>query len=231
MSESLPIWKQAAKDPEHPLHNATWLLFSKTFNAKHAAKQLEAQKEAVIEYIFQILDTPELREVSSFGSGNAPVHSVKLLGHWRVTEAIPRLIQILEDDPNVDYILTDRAISAIERMGAAAIDPLMDYIERNPEEKSVTSLTLAHVGYKNERVYEYIREHFETLPLNTGPFGDAITVAESLASCDSEKAVPYLRETMKKNRKKLTEDTRARLENIISEAESGFFDDYWAKNA
>lgn len=231
MSDTLPIWKQAAKDPEHPLHNATWLLFSQKFNVKRAAKQLEAQKEAVIDYMLQILDEVDLQMPQSFGSGNAPVHSVELLGYWRVTDAIPRLIQILEDDPSIDYILTDKAISAIERMGAAAIDPLLDYIERNPEEKTVTSLTLAHVGYKNERVYEYIQEYFETLPLNTGPFGDAITVAEALASCDSEKAVPYLRERLKTNRKKLTQDGRKRLENIISEAEGGFFDDYWAKNA
>jgi hypothetical protein len=74
------IWRMALKDSTYPLHKATSLLFAQSFNVKMAAKILAHQKEEVIEYLYQILDTEELFWEESFGTGYGTIHAVELIG-------------------------------------------------------------------------------------------------------------------------------------------------------
>src|SRR6266498_2370382 len=98
MSEDMPIWRQAIKNEQHPLHQAAWTLFSKDFDVDAAASRLEDQKEDVVGFCMLLLDTPELYPQRALGGGNAPVNAVELLCMWKVEAALPRLLQILEEE-------------------------------------------------------------------------------------------------------------------------------------
>src|SRR5689334_13945201 len=105
-----PIWRQAIKDEQHPLHRAAWQLFSPSFNAPYTAQSLAAQKDEVIDFIYLILGADELYNEDSLGKGDAPINAVSLLAEWKVTEAIPRLISILETESE-DTVVYGEAMS------------------------------------------------------------------------------------------------------------------------
>lgn len=214
--ENLPVWKQAAKDSQHPLHKATWLLFAEKFNPKFASQQLADKKEETIEYIYLILDTDELYYEESFGSGYAPANSARLLGQWQVTEAIPRLMKlIIEEDE--DAIVWNGAMLAMENMGQAAIEPIFNALESGDIESFTAVSILADAGRGDTRTYEFLRTEFE----KQKDEWDIRFLAEFLLSCDAEKAIPYLEERLKKV--KYPEELRAILESYIQDAKEGNF--------
>src|SRR6185369_5078819 len=115
-----PIWRQAIKDEQHPLYRAAWQLFSPAFDARYSAETLASQKDEVIAFANILLDSPELYEDSSLGSGNAPLNAAELLGEWQVTETIQRLVQTIEAG-DVDSDLFDLATMALHKMGIAVV--------------------------------------------------------------------------------------------------------------
>ena len=118
MDDPVAVWREALKDGQHPRHQAAWLLFSQTMQPTSAARLLATQKETVIPWLFEILDTERLYELGSLGDGVAPIHAVELLGAWQVREAVPRLLKLLEDE-DWEAIVHDRAIIALQAMGDA----------------------------------------------------------------------------------------------------------------
>lgn len=214
--EKLPVWKEASKDNQHPLHQATWLLFAEKFNAKYADKQLAAKKDEIIEYMYLILDTEELYYNESFGSGYAPAHCATLLGHWQVTDAIPRLMKIIiEDDP--DDLAWNNATLAMENMGPAAIEPVLEAYERRNIDPMRASSLLARAGKGDERCYNFIQTTFEKLKDEW----DIIFEAENLLSCDEQKAIAYLEKWLKTA--KHPKELRERIARYVQDAKDGKF--------
>lgn len=216
-----PVWKIAAKDSSHPLHEATWTLFREKFNVKRSAARLEPQKQQVIDYMMQIITTPGLENDDSFGEGYAPINSVKLLGYWQVTDAIPHLVKIVENDPEAMTIIYSAAAIALGNMGEAAVEPMFAFYERNPYEVFAVASILGEAGRKNDRVYAFILEQFEAV--DPKERDDVDVYSSCLLGCDKERAIPYLQELLAK-RNHFSKDAREVVKEYIKMAQDGFFD-------
>jgi hypothetical protein len=103
-SETTPVWRQALNDSNHPLYSAAWTIFSSDMNLDAADKRLADHKDRIIPFLMDILDTPALLDDTALGSGYAPINAVSLLGRWKVIEAVPRLLTIVEKQDFEDLI-------------------------------------------------------------------------------------------------------------------------------
>ncbi|MEZ4670771.1 MAG: hypothetical protein R3E39_22940 [Anaerolineae bacterium] len=217
MTEEIPIWRQAIKDEQHPMHRAAWLLFSKNPNLQYIDKTLSEQKAQVTEFMYQILDSEDLYTTSSLGGGNAPINSIDLLGQWEVLEAIPRLIAILEtDDP--DAIVDGKAASALGKMGTAVFEPMMAFDARTEHKyQDGVAGILADACKDDPRAYDYVLKLFEEKKEEY----QVAYMAENLLVCDPQQAIPYLEAWMRK--RKLSRDLKKRLENYIATAKKDYF--------
>lgn len=214
MNEHQPIWRQAVKDSSHPLHQATWLLFSQTMTAKGAAKMLAPQQEQIIEYLFQILDTPELQLETSFGAGSAPVNAVELLGEWRVVEAIPRMLDILSED-DWESSLHDRTIMALQNMGTAVIEPLKVFAAENPTLEVTAASILGKVGKGDGQVFEWLTHVFKKQKEEI----DVTYLAEILLSNNTPRAIEFLEDQL--NRNKYSKGAFHQIQGYLKDAREG----------
>ena len=219
MSDNLPIWRQAISDSNHTLNKAAWIIFSEHMKPEFADKQLVDQKDEVIPFLYEILDTPTLLDDTSLGSGNAPINAAELLGQWKVVDAIPRLIKILEDT-DWGIIIHDAALNALEKMGEPAIEPLLAFAESRTDEGDRISLagSLSDMGHRDPRVWAFVRPLFEK---QTGD-DDIKFMAESLLACDRDQAIPILEGKMKQG--KYNKKLRQVLERYIEAAKKPEFD-------
>lgn len=217
MTDETPIWRQALKDDQHPLHRAAWILFSEKFNPQYADRVLVDLKPLVIQFIYLILDTEELYWEESLGSGNAPINGLDLLGRWQVVEAIPRLIRLLEET-EWDAIAHDRAALALEEMGPEAVDPLLEYAAHVDEDEQVSVASmLAKVGKGLPHIYDHVKKVFE----RQKDEWDVAYMAECLLTFDPQQAIPFLEEWLSKH--KYSKDLKTRLEKYIVDATAGNF--------
>lgn len=217
MTDETPIWRQAIKDEQHPLHRAAWILFSEKPNPQYVDRVLADQKGQVVEFIYQILDTEELYWEESLGGGNAPINGVELLGRWQIVEAIPRLLQILEDN-DLDEVVNGAAFHALREMGSAVYEPLLEFDQRTQFEhqNNVTGI-LADACKDDPRAYDYIRVVFEKKKEEW----DIAYLAENLLVCDPQQAIPFLEERLRRH--KYSKDLNKRLENYIRAAKNKNF--------
>jgi hypothetical protein len=217
MTEVTPIWRQALKDEQHPLHRAAWILFSENPNPQYTDHVLADQKEQVIEFIYQILDTDELYLESSLGSGNAPINGVKLLGKWQVVDAIPHLLKVIEEDDD-EATVNGAAYDALREMGSAIYEPIMEFDERteHKHEDSIAGI-VADACKGDPRVFDYVRTLFEKKKNEW----EIAYHAENLLVCDPEQAIPILEERL--SQRKYSKDLKKRLEKYIADAKAGIF--------
>jgi hypothetical protein len=219
MTDTAPTYRQALKDSQHPLYKAAWIIFGEKMNLKFAAKELEAQKEQVIPFLMEIANTSELESESSLGSGHAPPNALRLLGRWRVVEALPRLLHILEHD-DWDTNIHEAAVTALEKMGPAALEPVLAIAEKATE--SADRITLASIlsfaGKGDPRAYAFIKTLFDEQKTDW----DIRFVSESLLACDRDAAIALLEERIRRG--KYNKALRKILEGYIADARSGEFD-------
>ena len=220
MTDETPIWRQAIHDQEHPLHKAAWAFFSESFGVKYADRVLLDQRDEVIEFAFTILDTPELYDESALGSGHAPIHAIELLGHWKVTEALPRLFKILEEE-EWETVVHDKAILALEEIGESIVEDVMAFGDRMADEdqKRTASSILSKIGRGNQRAYNWMLDVFNR---QTDEY-DILFMAENLLYCDRESAIPLLEERIRN--RIYSKAVRARLQKYIDDFRSGEWDD------
>lgn len=200
MSEQDPvaIWREALKDSSHPRHRAAWLLFPDRVNIKAAAKQLADQKEAVVGYLYEILDTEALYNIDSLGRGNAPINAVELLGEWQVTEAVPRLLRILEENWNT--MVHNRAIIALRKMGPQILETLLAYMDTaDPDVAEALIGLLSDAGKGDPHVFEMVKARLDKAE-EAGNEWDIHYMAENLLAIDAEKAIALLEERIKARR-------------------------------
>ncbi len=222
--DSLAVWREAVKDPEHPRHQTAWLMFSEGTKAKAAAKLLAARRDEVIPWLYEILDEPSLYLTDSLGVGYAPIHAIELLGEWRVVEAAPRLLRIIIDDIRQGFspsIVFDRACQVLERFGvqpeAAALirEYLVDDTYR--EEHETLAAILADVGRGEPESYDAIMRVFKRAQRD-----HSVTyLAEALLVCDRERAIDDLEAGLRSGR--WSHEARERLTRYIETARGGSF--------
>jgi HEAT repeat protein len=216
MTDALDRYRQILNDSQHPLHQAVWTLFSRSININSVDRRFGENKEALIELMYAILDTDELYNESSLGSGNAPINSVELLGHWKVEAAIPRLIRILNEE-DWETIVHDRAILALEKMGPAVLEPLLELAAnpKDPNQLVTIASILSDAAKGDPRAFEYIKTVFEE---QTGEH-DTSYMAENILAADMPAGIAYLEDRLKRG--KVPKAARKRIEKYLRDAKSG----------
>ena len=209
---NVETYRLALKDSSHPFYEATWLIFAEQMNTKFAAKRLTAQKDDLIPYLLEIVDDESLAEEGSLGKGFAPPHAIDLLGEWGVTEALPRLIKILEEEDEDTYIWGSAA-DALGKMGPEVVDEMFALLDRS-EDVHVATVggILSSAGKGNQRVYDWLKSQ---LDLHKEDWKVRWWV-ECLLECDKEQASSLLEERIQK--RKYSPQLRAVFQKWIDEA-------------
>ncbi len=216
-----PVWKLAAADAAHPLHQATWLLFSEAFNVTYAAQKLAAQKAAVIDYCCTILECLELGQTSSFGSGFAPANAARLLGHWQVTAAIPLLIALLEDTADADdwgNVVDEAAQEALKQMGSAAVEPMLALANEYADSKMMlisVADVLSGTGKGDPRALAFLKRYFEQAQDDL----DIDAAALYLLECSNEEGIAFIEAQMRTRR--YSKHARETLTEYLKDAREG----------
>jgi len=218
MSEEMPIWRQAIKDEKHPLHRAAWTLFSKDFDVASAGSRLEAQKDDVVGFCTLLLDSRELYPESALGGGNAPVHAVQLLCMWKVEAAIPRLLQIL-DEESWETIIYGTTADYIEAFGPVVVEPLLEMATRKTGDQEQVAIagTLADAAPGDPRVVSFIHKLFDSRKQDF----EIIYMAETVLAGDPEGGVTWLESRLRTH--KYSKDVHKKIEQNIASAKAGRF--------
>lgn len=215
MSEELPIWRQAIKEDQHPLHRAAWMLFSKDFDASRVGAALEAQKDDVVGFCTLLLDSPELYPESALGSGNAPVNAVQLLCLWQVEAALPRLLQIL-DDGDWETIVYGTTADAIAGFGTKIVEPLLEMATHKSDDQEQVAIagTLADAAPGDPRAVAFIRKLFDSRKQDF----EISYMAENILAGDPEGGAKWLQNRL--NTRKYSKEVRNRIERYIADAQA-----------
>lgn len=219
MSEEIPVWRQALKDEQHPLNKAAWTLFSEEISLKYADRALVDQKDEVVTFCTLILDTEELYAEEALGGGNAPINAVKLLCHWKIESALPRLLQIFEE-ADWDEIIYGTTADGIAQFGTLIVDPLLEKAEKidnDQEELVAIAGTLADAAPGDTRTVEFIRKIFER---SKNDFEIAY-MAENVLAGDPEGGTQFLENRLRTH--KYSKEARKRIEKNIEDYKAGKF--------
>lgn len=218
MSESVPVWRQALSDDQHPLHRAAWMLFSKNFNLKYAEEALLPQQDEVVAFCNTILDARELYPAEALGAGNAPVHAVELLAGWKIEAAMARLLKILEEE-SWETIVYGTAADSIAAYGEALVEPLLDMATRKTKDEEQVAIagTLADAAPGDPRTIEFVKKTYDSRKEEF----EISYMAENVLVADPEGGPEWLRERLRT--RKYSKETRKRIEQSITDKLAGKF--------
>lgn len=209
----IPLYRVALKDSSHPMNSIAWDVFRETFNTEKVVQKHAERRDEILPFLYSILDSEDLHLEGSLGNGFAPINAVSLLGAWQVVEAIPRLLNYIDEDDD-DLIIKSKAAVALQQMPPEhVIEPLLKYGQN--EAKALDAMfILTHAGKDDKRCFNFICKMFEQ---QTDEF-DIITIAECLAINDITKAEDYLQQ---QGKKKPFSKYKSDFEKIIAEVKRG----------
>lgn len=218
MSETIPVWREALKDEQHPLNRAAWMLFSKSFNLKYAQEALLPQQDEVVGFCNAILDDRSLYPVTALGSGNAPVHAIELLSAWKVEVALPRLLKIM-DEEEWDTIVYGTAADSIAVYGEALVEPLLEMAARKTGDEQLVAIagTLADAAPGDPRTVEFVKQIYDSRKEDF----EITYMAENVLVVDPEGGPDWLRERLRT--RKYSKETRGKIEKAIADKLAGRF--------
>ena len=214
MPDLVALCRAVLADSTHPLYAVAWLVFAEKLSFKAADAILSERKAQVIPFLLDLLETPELYEETSLGAGWAPVHAVELLGHWKVIEAVPSLLRILEKDDWMSLV-HDRSLVALEQMGPEIVEKLLPMAQQatDAQLRRTLATVLSEVGQGHAQVYAYIRSVLDEQRREE----DVADVADSLLRCNLEAATSLLQTNMQNHR--YTKRLQQTLERCIRDAQ------------
>jgi hypothetical protein len=120
---------------------------------------------AAVPPLLEIFNDTSLHPEDSPGQGWAPIHAVKLLELLRATEAIDSLISTLAET-TFDEIINGRIVQALEAMGQAALEPVLDAYAKDDDRdfRSALSSVLAGLKVKDERIFAILLDELAAEP-------------------------------------------------------------------
>jgi hypothetical protein len=174
----------------------------------------------VIAFANILLDTPELYEESSLGSGTAPLNAAELLGEWQVAATIQRLVQTIEAG-DTDSDLFDLATMALLKMGTVVVEPLLDVASRaaDDEVRFVISEILSEAGQGDPRALDFLKKMFD----EQREYYDILDIAESLLACNPQAGLNFIENRLQ--HRHYDKELRRALQSYLQEAREGGFDD------
>lgn len=195
MTNEQPIWRIALKDPNHPLNNAAWTVFSPIMNPARAVKRLEPQKDEIIPFLLLLLDAPALANDDALGEGYAPINAVELLAEWKVEAVIPYLFEILTDEEHLEdtTYFWDAVVRHLPTFGPQIVPRLLDLADTIPDEVNLFLSIAAKAEPGNTDVYQWAQTRLEA----SDDKWDIDHLVTTLLTADLECAVPYLRNLLK----------------------------------
>jgi hypothetical protein len=194
--------------------------------------QIVALGPEAIEPLRKILDDEGLLDADGPAGGWAPIRAARLLGELRAESAIPRLLELAMNGP--DCIITNEAAFALERIGEAAIEPVLQAASGTGDDfyRSLLCEVLAGSPRKDDRIFELLRRLFRQDPLigigALARYGDRRALPELTRlfeehepgpehSFDDDQLVIELREAFRLLDAELTPAQRERLERLDEE--------------
>lgn len=226
--ETTQVWRTALTTRDHDLYAAAWTLFMQGMNEEVAATRLESQRETVIPFLENLIEDDYLYQNAAPGKGNAPVNALRLLGKWKVQEAVPKLLTVLETaTPRQPTYFA--SINALAQFGEDIIPTIVAWVEEKPENRDEALEVLEKVAVGNTEVFDMVLSWIvpEEYSLET--------YVQSLVELDSERAVKVLndlaqnrsfskeereifREEIKHAQHHIKEHQHAKLEALAAEA-------------
>ncbi len=209
MSDTTAAWRAALNDEADPRHKIAWALFPAVKSMDRAARRLADQQETVLGYLYQVLDEPALYEETALGKGQAPLNAMKLLGHWGVVEAAPRLLAIL-DEREWTTDAHDAALSALSALGPPIIEQVLAFAgsARLTTEGSLAAV-LAALGEGDARAFAWVKDALTRQQTDL----DIVYMARMLLDIDRAAAVPFLKQRLKEQ--SYSEQARAGIKSAI----------------
>jgi hypothetical protein len=155
MSENVPVWREALTNRDHELYPVAWTVFMERMNAEVANERLADLKEQAIPLLSAIIEDEYLHTEEAPGDGKAPINAIKLLGDWQVSDALPKLLDILAENPQTKSIYTP-TVNALSNFGDGILDDVLNWVEDKPELRRKAAAVLSRIGIGNEKAYETI---------------------------------------------------------------------------
>lgn len=187
-------WRAALKDSAHERHKAAWAFFGGELRGNALARLLDGQRESATAWALELLQDEALAMSGSFGDGFAPINAARLLGEWKVTDALPYLLKIVLDaDESEDpSILWDASVSALSNMPPETLPALFETAQRLDDvDQQVTLLSImADVcgGKADDALFNWMIKVFERKRADW----EMEYLAEQLLTANPERAIRYL---------------------------------------
>jgi hypothetical protein len=195
------VWRAALKDSAHERHKAAWAFFGGELRGNALAKLLDGQREAAAAWALELLQDEPLTLAGSFGDGFAPINAARLLGEWKVTDAVPHLLKIVLDaDESEDpSMLWDAAVSALSGMPPETLPALFEAAQGVDDEQQETLLSImADVcgGSADEALFNWMIKVFERKRADW----ELEYLVEQILHANPERGIPYVEAFIAKRR-------------------------------
>jgi hypothetical protein len=149
-------YREILKDTSHPYYEMAWLVFQDRMDLKYVSERLIDRQDKLTPLLLDILDNDNLILDTSLGQGMAPVHAAGILGEWRIKEAIPRLMELMETQDHESYI-QGVSVVALGKMGAEIVPPILKFAETaDTDLYSDIASILAEAGKQTTAAYDWV---------------------------------------------------------------------------
>ncbi|MBI2914941.1 MAG: hypothetical protein HYY08_03335 [Firmicutes bacterium] len=145
--------------------------------------------------LLALVESDHLIRGDTDGEHYAPINAMRVLGHLKRPEAVGPIIRLLSElDPEDDAF--EEALRTLARLGAAAVDSIVDYLRERSEGDGFASLALVEVlsaGPRNDKVYGILIDMFNRLRWDEGK----AVVGSALARYGDRRALPSLEASLR----------------------------------
>ncbi len=189
----MSTWRDALTDSEHDLHQATWLLFAQSVQVDTAIEKLTEQKDTVKPLLMEIIEDDYLFEADAPGDGNVPPKAIELIKSWRITDALPSLLELLEFEGTLPQV-ANAAKGAINAFGHDVLGDVLAWANDNDDMSlAIADLLPNLAGASDEDAINWLKSAIEA----NDP--DLAVYVDTLIKIDAKSAEGYLSDLSKNN--------------------------------
>jgi hypothetical protein len=166
-----------------------------------AQEKILAAGASAVPALLEVLADPALAAEDGPGDGWAPVHAADLLGELRAPEATGPLLAIYESTDWDDH-LKDRALQALQKIGAPVLEPALRAFEAALDEEWRDDLRalFSDLHVQDDRAFQILSHplplHHDVWAARLAMYGDERAVPLLLAELDRRKSLDPLDDLM-----------------------------------
>ncbi len=150
----------------------------------------QTHREEAIAALTELASDEELQLEDAPGEGYAPIRAVELLGELQAVEAVQALIDIVASIEEPGVIIHDAAISALQKIGPPALEPILTFMRYSPNVEAKLSLAevVEAISQRDERAYQVLLDVWDEATWEEG----RCLLAHALVTTGGEQAIPVL---------------------------------------